>query len=140
MFRPRLYEKLTHTATEKVDVSEPSPSQPPQRSVLRRKALNTELANATSGKLKNPLEVIKETVEKLGQGSEEDAEEDPEDESRRQEVKYTNPLKQTDVLEVWFAGCHSGKSRAFTFIAFSKSRPLPKMLAEARYPTKRDTV
>lgn len=31
-------------------------------------------------------------------------------EGRRLQEQYTNSTKQTDVLEVWFAGCHTGDS------------------------------
>ncbi len=55
--------------------------------------------------------------------------------------QYTDPTRQTNVLEVWFAGCHTGGSLALAFWSFLVSLLCSsQMWAGAQYPTRLATA
>ena len=49
-------------------------------------------------------------------GSRSSSEEDENDRRKRLEEMYTDRSRPTDVLEVWFAGCHCGQNLSFIFL------------------------
>ena len=90
-FKPNLFDKVITQSTQTADFSYTPMSQVAQKA-------KRQMTSWFGRNVNNIEEKAEDRVEK----------EDKFNKSSKLQDKYTDKAKKTDVLEVWFAGCHTG--------------------------------
>lgn len=102
-FKPNTYQKVTAEEALRGDFVAPKLPEPerqrPQHPQHGSKAIIEDLVHAA----KAGADAVKRASSRSSDGEDED------DRRKKLEELYTDRSRPTDVLEVWFAGCHCGK-------------------------------